>query len=86
MKRVLVITTLLFVLILAACTPQEISDAIEDCQNDPDCNDVVDSAISDELESRGITGGLMTEQEIIDVQEVLSSYIYEEQDISEKLN
>lgn len=86
MKRLLGITTLLFVFVLSACTPQEISDAIEDCQNDPECNDVVDSAISDELESRGITGGLMTEEEIIDVQTVLASYIYEDIEISEKLN
>jgi hypothetical protein len=86
MKKVLSIITILFIFILSACTPEEISNAIEDCQNDPDCNNVVDSAISEELESRGITGGLMTEAEIVDVQNVLASYIYEEQDMSEKLN
>lgn len=86
MKRLLVIMTMFLIFVLSACSPQEISNAIEDCQNDPECNEVVESAISEELESRGITGGIMTEEEILNVQEVLASYMYENIEISDKLN
>jgi len=74
MKRYVSITlTFLTIFVLGACTPEGISDAIDDCQNDPECFNVVDEAITEELEARGINGGRMTEEEIVAVQELLSA-------------
>jgi len=71
--------------ILTACTPEQISDAIEDCQNNPECIGVVDSAITEELAARGITGGLMTQIEIETVQSVLRDYYINPTDFSDEL-
>ncbi|GEM_PF-6696817 len=73
-KTTLYLLTILFGFLLAACSPEQISDAIEDCQNDPECYEIVDQAIEEELEARGITGGIMTTDELTDVYDLMSQY------------
>lgn len=86
MKRILIFVNILVgVLTLSACSSEQISSAIEDCQNDPDCIDVVDNAITEELSARGITGGIMTKTEIEAVEDVLYSYYIDLEQYSSEL-
>ncbi|QMS85870.1 hypothetical protein [Candidatus Xianfuyuplasma coldseepsis] len=86
MKRyTLVMVLFIVVFVLSACSPDQISDAIEDCQNDPECYGVVDQTITEELEARGITGGLMSVEEITAVEDVLASYYIDPVEYPEEL-
>lgn len=66
-KENLLIVVLLFSIMLVGCSTEQIEDAIDECKNDPACYQIVDSAISTELESRGIQGGVMTKLELENV-------------------
>lgn len=61
--------------LLYSCTPEQINSAIDECRGDPSCTLVIDSAIDQELEERGITGGRMTIEEMNTVVSFLESYI-----------
>lgn len=72
MKRLYTLFLMMgFLILLSACSNEQIQDAIDDCQNDPECQSIVDDAIEEELSSRGISGGLMTIQELEDVYNLL---------------
>ncbi len=59
---------------LIACTPDQINSAIEACKGDPSCYEIIDEAIEEELSSRGITGGKMTNVEMNKVYSILNEY------------
>lgn len=61
---------------LASCTNDQINGAIEACKGDPECYLIIDEAIEEELESRGINGGAMTNIELEKVIEILADQIY----------
>lgn len=59
---------------VAACTPDQINSVIEACKGDLECYEIIDDAIEEELEARGITGGRMTNIEMIQLTEFLQTY------------
>ena len=76
------LTTMSFFLlpIISACTPGQINEAIESCKGDPECFQIVDNAIEEELAARGITGGRMTNIEMEQVSIFLESFTLGESD------
>jgi hypothetical protein len=66
---------LLTVTLLVGCTPEQIDSAIRACQEDPACYVIIDDAIEDELSSRGITGGTMTNLELESVYEFFDEFL-----------
>jgi hypothetical protein len=70
------LTTVLTIIVplVVSCTPEQINSAIEACKGDPACYEIIDQAIVDELASRGITGGKMTNIELNAVTTFLSLY------------
>jgi hypothetical protein len=59
---------------VAACSPDQINSVIEACKGDPVCYEIIDDAIEQELASRGIVGGQMTNNEMNAVYEFLKTY------------
>lgn len=75
MKSDLLLLSLSIILpVVTACTPDQINSAIEACQGDPECYEIIDDAIEEELESRGISGGKMTNVELNTVYGILDAY------------
>jgi hypothetical protein len=72
--KLLPLLSILLTPIIAACTPEQINEAIEACKGDPACFEIVDEAIEEELAARGITGGRMTNIEMDEVSNILESY------------
>lgn len=52
-----------------------VESVIDQCNNDPACTIVIDNAIDEELEERGITGGKMTLLELEQVEDFLLNYL-----------
>jgi hypothetical protein len=69
---------LMTITLLASCTPEQIDSAIRACQEDPACYVIIDDAIDDELSSRGITGGTMTNLELESVYEFFDEFLLTE--------
>lgn len=65
---------IIFVFILTGCSNEQIEQAIEDCKNDSECKLIIDEAIDEELESRGISGGKMTFDELEGVYNIFDRY------------
>jgi len=65
--------------IISGCTPAQINSAIEACKGDPACYEIIDDAIKDELEARGITGGSMTNVELSEVTSFLFTFFISEE-------
>jgi hypothetical protein len=61
--------------LIASCTPDQINSAIEACKGDPACYEIIDTAIEEELASRGITGGKMTNVELNEATYFLETYL-----------
>lgn len=75
MKRILQLCIVLtIVLFVSGCTNDKIKEAIDDCKGDPECYEIIDNAITEELEARGIQGGTMTVGEMEAVIDFLSEY------------
>ena len=72
--KLLPLLSILLTPIIAACTPEQINEAIEACKGDPACFEIVDEAIEEELAARGITGGRMTNIEMEKVSTFLQSF------------
>jgi hypothetical protein len=69
----LLLTSITFPLV-SSCTPDQINSAIEACKGDPACYEIIDDAIEEELATRGITGGRMTNVEYERVKFFLETY------------
>jgi len=70
MKKLICLVLFLVVFTLSSCDlvgNDQISEAIDACKDDPECYVIIDETIEDELESRGITGGIMTSIELEEV-------------------
>lgn len=70
----ILVSAILTLPVIASCTPEQLNSAIEACKGDPECYQIVDDAIESELESRGITGGLMTNIELENLFIMLEKY------------
>jgi hypothetical protein len=77
-KRLAFSLALMTITLLASCTPEQIDSAIRACQEDPACYVIIDDAIDDELSSRGITGGTMTNLELESVYEFFDEFLLTE--------
>lgn len=62
--------------LVSACTPNQINSAIEACKGDPSCYEIIDEAIEEELTARGITGGKMTNFELLEVASFLNEFSF----------
>lgn len=68
MKRLyLIFVIITLVSLLSACSNEQIQEAIDQCKDDPECVEIIDDVIDEELESRGITGGKMTGEEMLNI-------------------
>lgn len=65
-------------LLLVGCSNEQLKDAIESCKGDSECYEIVDSAIEEELASRGITGGKMNNKELERVYTLIEVYTFDE--------
>lgn len=63
------ITTFLY-----GCSTEQLASTIEACKGDPNCYLIIDDAIKDELEARGISGGTMTNIELDLVENFLMGF------------
>lgn len=59
---------------MSSCTPNQINSAIEACKGDSECYEIIDDAIEEELEGRGITGGRMTNIEMRALYDLYESF------------
>jgi hypothetical protein len=73
--KFLAIISALSLPVISSCTPAQINSAIEACKGEPACYEIIDDAIKDELEARGITGGKMTNIEYNQVKIFLQTFI-----------
>lgn len=72
MKKVIIIGFL--IVLLSSCSNEQLKDAVDQCKGDPECYTIIDDVITEELESRGITGGSMTVGEMSSVLELYNKY------------
>lgn len=80
MKKLLLIVLGIFLLILGSCKDEQIENSIDYCNDNQDCFDLKDDAITEELENRGIQDGVMTNLEMESLFSILSMYYIAEND------
>jgi hypothetical protein len=77
-SKIFVLSISILLPMIAACTPDQINSAIQSCRGNPECYEIIDSAIEEELADRGIVGGKMTNIELNNVYSFLEEFLLTE--------